>query len=108
MNVPTRPPIAPADIRSEKQIARDLINPGPVPAPGPHAIIGESFRRSRQRLQLTLRDAAGLLDMTPARLSEIERGDAPPTIHDVWRLLDYATDELNAAIQTIKEMDGAA
>ncbi len=88
-------------------MSRDIINPSIQPLKGLHAEMGERFRKSRLRLELTLRDAATVLDMTPTRLSEIERGDIYPTTLEVWKLLDYATMELGVANQTIKEKDGA-
>lgn len=75
--------------------ARDIINPSIEPKRGPYAALGDRFRASRLRLGLTLRAAAQLLDMTMTRLSEIERGDTPPTIHDLWALLDWATENTN-------------
>lgn len=76
---------------------RDIMNPDIDPTYGPYHELGERFRRSRLKLGLTLRACATLVDMTPTRLSEIERGDKPPTIYDLWNLLDWATENTQPA-----------
>ena len=53
-----------------------------------NSIIGENLKKLRLERNLSLRQLSEIADLSTVMLSQIEKGDANPTINTIWKITD--------------------
>lgn len=105
------------DLVQRRSIPPDAAKPEPETGAPNLETLGSRLRAERERLEISLRELARRIDVSPSLVSQIERGLAMPSVSTLWLLtteLGLTIDELfsvserPAATPSTPGKDGAA